>query len=109
MASADAFLEALDREPLTQIRSLLGTPGGEAFRHLVATVYLPRPAIVSGLLDSEEAAESVVVTEDRMSAAAFTWSRLTDSERRCVKEIADALCGFSAGKEMAFDLDIRLP
>jgi hypothetical protein len=109
--SHSAVLEALDREPLTELRRSLSSPNGELFEQLLRNKYLPRPESEGAALqpDTLEAQQAAEVDERRMERAASTWARLSAQEHQVVQEVTDRICGTRQGEELAYDLDIRLP
>jgi hypothetical protein len=109
--SHSAVLEALDREPLTELRRSLSSPNGELFEQLLRNKYLPRPESEGTALqpDTMEAQEAAEVDDRRMKRAASTWARLSAQEHQVVQEVTDRICGTGQGEELAYDLDIRLP
>ena len=87
----DAILEALDREPLEVLHKALRKP--EVFQRFVREKYLPRPVSESQSLhpDSQEVLEAAIVDERRMIAAAWSWRRLSEQERKILLQVAGTL------------------
>jgi hypothetical protein len=87
----DATLEALDQEPLEALHKALRKP--EVFQRFLRAKYLPRPESESQSLhpDSQEALEAAIVDEKRIMAAAWSWRRLSDEERKVVVQVAEKL------------------
>jgi len=87
----NAILEALDREPLEVLHKTLRRL--EVFQRFVQAKYLPRPESDSQSLsaDGQEALEAVMVDEKRISAAAWSWRRLSEEERRVVLQVAEKM------------------
>ena len=87
----DATLEALDQEPLEALHKAPRKP--EVFQRFLRAKYLPRPESESQSLhpDSQEALEAAIVDEKRIMAAAWSWRRLSDEERKVVVQVAEKL------------------
>jgi hypothetical protein len=87
----DAILEALDREPLGVLRKALRKP--QVFQRFVRAKYLPRPESDDQLLhpDSQETSEAAIVDEKRIMAAAWSWRRLNEQERKVLLQVAEKL------------------
>jgi len=87
----EAILEVLDREPLEILYKALRKP--EVFQRFVRAKYLPRPESECQSLhpDRQEASEAAIVDEKRIMAAAWSWKRLSDEERKVVVQVTEKL------------------
>lgn len=59
--------------------------------------------------DSQEALDASINESERFDAAAATWGRLTEVERKKVEKLLEKSGCPGAGYELYYDLTIRLP
>jgi hypothetical protein len=103
----EAILEALDREPLEILYKGLCKP--EVFQRFVRAKYLPRPESECQSLhpDSQEASEAAIVDEKRIMAAAWSWRRLSEPERKIVLQVAEKL-RLGGGDRLDEEMTLRM-
>ncbi|HEY6154715.1 MAG TPA: hypothetical protein VIW07_13325 [Candidatus Udaeobacter sp.] len=68
----------------------------------------PREVGVPPQPDSQKAQEAASADEKRIEGAAWTWGKLTGSDRQIVREVTDRICGDGKGEQPADGLNIRL-
>jgi hypothetical protein len=105
------ILEALEREPLSVLKTLLSSAQGRPFQNLIRQKYLegedPQPDKELSP-DSQESQEAVVVEERRLDNGAWVWGKLNPEERQSLLKATEAIYGPNQGEELELSLTMRL-
>lgn len=105
------ILEAMEREPLPALKTLLSKNQGEPFQRLIRQKYLEgqNPHEEESLSpDSQESQEAVEVDERRLDNGAWVWGKLSPEERQSLLKATETIYGPNQGEELELSLAMRL-